>query len=220
MDGPERRLTGINHSGANLLIEYADEGKSLVRINAMQAPQLVEIDARSVLDRTVWSHLNTFTMFALVGRGPFSLVFSPCPNQPLKAQAFGWSNPAQFAYLDAENRFHVVEARAAEKGPFRHLASGRLDPNSPLTITFLEAEVPIFRVSLKDWANQASRQLSPTAGWGLPENSIEFGTVAPNSMQVYVSLAATSVGRGFDTVGHSRGVYLNRLIVEALRRKD
>jgi hypothetical protein len=50
-------------------------------------------------------------------------------------------------------------------------------------------------------------------------NAIEFGRgdarpTAPVSL--FITLAGTSVGRGWDSVGHSPGVYRNRMRIELL----
>ena len=70
------------------------------------------------------------------------------------------------------------------------------------------------RVVLADWSAQADTTLSPTAGWGVPVNAIEFSLAgdAPSSpASIFVTLAATSVGRGWDCVGHRPGTYRNRI---------
>ena len=54
------------------------------------------------------------------------------------------------------------------------------------------------------------------AGWGLPVNAIEFQRDGP-VVSLYLTLAATSVGRGWDSVGHAAGVYRDRLVIEPLR---
>ena len=79
----------------------------------------------------------------------------------------------------------------------------------------------VWRIDLKDWAKQASHQLSPTAGWGLPENAIEFFLSynyreAKNVGMIFFTLAGTSVGRGRDSVGHGAGIYRNSMIIETL----
>ena len=75
------------------------------------------------------------------------------------------------------------------------------------------------RISLADWSAQADTTLSPTAGWGVPVNAIEFSLVSdePSSpASIFVTLAATSVGRGWDCVGHNPGNYRNRILLEAV----
>ena len=70
-----------------------------------------------------------------------------------------------------------------------------------------------------DWAVQCSKQLSPTGGWGLAENSIEFSLRGEDERQAvfYFTLASTSAGRGFDSVGHRAGIYRNRMKIEFLK---
>jgi hypothetical protein len=75
-------------------------------------------------------------------------------------------------------------------------------------------------MTLADWSAEADTTLSPTAGWGVPVNAIEFSLVsdqpsAPAS--IFVTLAGTSVGRGWDCVGHNPGTYRNRILLEAVR---
>ena len=75
------------------------------------------------------------------------------------------------------------------------------------------------RISLVDWSSQVDTTLSPTAGWGVPVNAIEFSLVGdePSSpASIFVTLAATSVGRGWDCVGHNPGTYRNRILFEAV----
>ena len=75
---------------------------------------------------------------------------------------------------------------------------------------------------MEDWAAQASTQLSPTAGWGFTENAISFQLLLPSEPNelstgfICISLANTSTGRGFDSVGHTAGLYRNRMRVESL----
>lgn len=75
---------------------------------------------------------------------------------------------------------------------------------------------PIAEIDLADFAAQASTQPSPTAGWGVPENAIELSLQLdrPDSPAV---LYLTSVGRGWDSVGHAAGLYRNRIDVRRLR---
>ena len=129
---------------------------------------------------------------------------------------YPFGRPARFAFLDAGNVFRVVEARSAEKGPFREIASGPIRNDTPLKMIFFDDAIPVFRVTLVDWAAQTGRQISPTAGWLIPVNAIEFSMRAESTAQVFVTLAGTSVGRGFESVGHAAGVYRNRMSIESL----
>ncbi len=185
---------------------YADPGAHGLRATAI-----------SRLRAEISSHLNTYTELSVSLRHP-SVRFSPCPEADIEVLPMDYpvGRPARFAYLDAESGFRVVEARSAEKGPFRTLASGRLERGRPLAIDFFDDGKPVYRVTLENWAAQASVQTSPTAGWGVPENAIEFSLGAAATVHVYITLAATSVGRGYDSVTHGAGVYLNRMSVSAL----
>lgn len=124
--------------------------------------------------------------------------------------------PARLAYRTA-SRFIVVEAHSGEKGPFRELASGSLQPHEPIRLFLEDEDREIGTVTFDDWAVQASIEPSPTAGWGLPQNAIEFqlkGDAPSDSANIWLTLAATAVGRGWDTVGHLPGTYRNRMQVK------
>lgn len=121
------------------------------------------------------------------------------------------------AFIDADRIFHVVEAQSGEKGPFHELARGVLPPGMPLHITFYDGEKAECSIVLDDWGDQSDTSLSPTAGWGLPTNAIEFnllGDLPESSAGIWLTLAATSIGRGWDSVGHSAGTYRNRMRIE------
>jgi hypothetical protein len=128
--------------------------------------------------------------------------------------------PAGFAFLDRDGSFRVVEATSGEKGPFRTLASGRLGREEPLSITLLDRGRPEGTIALADWARQADTSLSPTAGWGAPANAIEFslsGNAPSAPASIFVTLASTSIGRGWDCVGHTAGTYRNRILFEKVK---
>lgn len=83
-----------------------------------------------------------------------------------------------------------------------------------LTITLYDAGHPAGEVVLDDWAVQADTSLSPTAGWGVTMNSIEFQRSdddPASTASIWITLGGTSVGRGWDSVGHAAGTYRNRL---------
>jgi hypothetical protein len=123
------------------------------------------------------------------------------------------------AYLDRKGVFQIVEASSGEKGPYRSLAEGALTRHDGLAITIHDEGAPVCEITFSDWAAQAGMTLSPTAGWGLPVNAIEFrllGDGPQSAAALFMTLAGTSVGRGWDTVGHSAGIYRNRIRVEEL----
>ena len=216
--GPERKVIQSSLHGSELILFYHDDDRTVLTVDANRAPPITRLEAASRLAKPVWSHLNTFTELAIAARGQLSVSFSPCPDARIEVRDsdYPFGRPARFAYLAADDTFHVVEARSAEKGPFRHLASGFLATNAPLEMTFFDDGTPIFRVVLNDWAAQASRQISPTAGWNVPVNAIEFSREADSVARVFITLAATSVGRGYESVGHAAGVYRNRMSIVQL----
>jgi len=209
-----RSLTGMSEAEGAVTLEYQDDGMSHLRVSANG---LIEIEAQSRLPDPVYSHLNSFVGLFLRGAGGYALSFSPCPDIiALKPFDYPTGLPIRLAYVDGENTFRVVEARSGEKGPFRTLAEGAMEEGEPLEITILDNEKPLCRIAMPDWAPQASRQLSPTAGWGLPENAIEFLLDDYGDGAIFITLAGTSVGRGWDSVGHAAGNYCNRMIIEPL----
>lgn len=127
--------------------------------------------------------------------------------------------PLRFAYVDDAQVLRMVTATSGEKGPFRHLAAGALPAGEPLVLILRDEQTPMCRLTLADWDAQRGRSLSPTAGWGVPVATLEFarnGEHASSPVEIWISLASTSVGRGFDSVGHAAGTYRNRIRVEAL----
>jgi hypothetical protein len=75
------------------------------------------------------------------------------------------------------------------------------------------------QVVLEDWSAQVDRALSRSADWGVPVNAIEFrlaGDRPGSPAGIYVTLAGTSVGRGWDAVVHAAGICGNRIRIEIL----
>ena len=217
--GPSRGLTGRSQQGDRVELAYADDGRSWLRV--AKTSGAVSLEARSEISAPVFSHLNSFCQVRLQAQEGSSLAlsFSPAPTTPVKIVRADYpvGRPARLGYLDASGVFRVVEARSGEKGPFRELANGRLDRSESLALTVHVDGAPAGRLVFEDFASQASTQTSPTAGWGLPENAVEFRLVStsPPVAYIWLELAATSVGRGWDSVGHTAGVYRNRVRVEA-----
>jgi hypothetical protein len=127
---------------------------------------------------------------------------------------YPFGRPARFAFVESDRTFRVVEALSGEKGPFQTLARGRLNSEEALTVTLHDEGRAVARITLDDWSSQADTTLSPTGGWGIPVNAIEFSLSddSPASpASIFVTLAGTSVGHGWDCVGHSPGTYRNRI---------
>lgn len=209
-----RNCVGNSVNEQSQLIEY-DDG-SVVLLPRSASNNAGEIVAFTPLKDDVYSHLNSFCVFDVSGHNSLSLTFSPCGKQQIDVLPADYplGRPARFGYLDSAENFVVVEATSGEKGPFRTLARGRLRRGEPLTLGFHDDGQLMASVTLDDWSSQVSTDFSPTAGWGVPVNSIEFQRSDNNSdapATIWITLAATSVGRGFETVGYRAGSYRNKL---------
>lgn len=215
--GPFRKPVGMESGKGILRLNYPGEFLAALEMKADEHGTQFELASQSQLTQPVWSHLNSFAELYFRGSRNTSIIFSPCPHTPIEVVESDYpvGRPTRFAFLDEKGIFRVVEARSAEKGPFREMASGNLQKDEPITLTLISGRTPKFRVTLRDWASQAGTQLSPTAGWGVPVNAIEFFKQS-NSTQISITLAGTGVGRGFDSVGHAAGTYVNRMTIEAL----
>ena len=224
-EGPEPRLRTSVSKGAHdcfLRYELQDQGPATLRVQADPQAGSITVEANTTVRRLVYSHLNSYCDFEVRGHRRLALEFSPCPGVPVEVRKFDYpaGRPARFAFVDKDGIFRVVEASSGEKGPFHTLAQGQLGQEETLTITLHDDGRPIGRVRLADWAWQADTTLSPTAGWGVPVNAIEFSLsddAASSLASIFVTLAGTSVGRGWDCVGHSAGTYRNRISVETLK---
>lgn len=214
---PSRRVVAIRHESGDseaVQIEY-DRRESLLVSSADS--ELTEITAARTLTEATYSHLNSICLLSLSGHRRLSLRFSPCQEARIEVLPADYptGRPARFAYRTA-HRFVVVEATSGEKGPFRELASGPLQPRESVTLFLDDEDRQFASITFDDWAAQASTDLSPTAGWGIPQNAIEFeryGDQPSGMVAISLTLAATAVGRGWDTVGHSAGTYRNRMQV-------
>ena len=214
---PPRRITEVRKSDGDsddVRIQYnSRESLSVVSIE----PKLINITAARTLNEAGYSHLNSFCVLHVTGHRRLFLRFSPCREARIEVLPADYptGRPARFAYRTT-NRFFVVEATSGEKGPFRELASGSLSSVDPIVLWLEDDDRSIGSITFDDWATQASTELSPTAGWGVPQNAIEFqrtGDEPSASGMIWLTLAATSVGRGWDSVGHSPGNYRNQMQV-------
>jgi hypothetical protein len=221
-NGPEPRLRQANLLDDRSWVldyDFPGQGPARLQLGDDSGRNSCFIDATTRLDRAIFSHLNSFCEIEVRGHRRLTLQFSPCREARIEVVRFDYpfGRPARFAYVDSARRFRVVEASSGEKGPFRTLAEGPLEAASPLEIILWDQEIVVGRLTLLDWSAQASTQLSPTAGWGVPENAIEFslnGDGRSSPASVFITLAGTSVGRGWDTVGHAAGTYRNRIAID------
>jgi hypothetical protein len=221
-EGPEPKFRGATRRGDRrwfLDYDFRGQGRAILQLFHEPARGTIALEAVSRLDRPVYSHLNSFCDIEVRGHRRLSLRFSPCGDSQFEVLPFDYpfGRPSRFAYVDEARQFRVVEASNGEKGPFHVLAEGRLDPDQPLEITFRDEDRSVGQVRLLDWSAQVSTQLSPAAGWGVPENAIEFSLSddEPNApANLFITLAGTSVGRGWDSIGHAAGTYRNRIEIE------
>jgi len=214
--GPRRKLEAFAKGKNGFSARYSDDGEtSLV---ATRDAKGIDIEAVSTLPRPVYSHLNTFTTIHV----PFeaTIVFGPtAPREfPIEPMDYPTGRPAQLAYLGADMAFHVVRAEDAEKGPYTEIAKGHLGRDEPLTIELRRKDGTSgsCRLTFADWAAQVSTEPSPTAGWGLPQNSIQFFTRGGSEAVIVLTLAETGPGRGWQSVGHAEGTYRNRIRIETV----
>ena len=208
-----RVLESKVHDGGRWIFSYKDEDKSVLEVSATR-DGAVQLDGRSRLPKAIFSHGNTFAELTVQGHQKLTVSFSPLPDRRIEVPPAG--QPARFAYLDGNETFHVVQASAEQRGPFTEIAAGRLKPGDPLVVTLYDNGKAAFAVTIDDWSAQASTQLSPTAGSGLPVNAVELqrgGEPESSPALITLSLASTSIGRGTQSVGHTPGVYRDRITV-------
>jgi len=207
----------------DLYFTYEGRNQALVRINNnRQKTEPLELETWTYLPEPVFSHLNSFTTVAVNGYTDLSISFSPFPQEHFELRPHShpdyWIHQG-FAYLDASGKFYWAKGTRSEYGPFRYLAHGRLKRGDPLILTILNEGRPVCHITLYDWADQVSTALSPTAGWGVPANAI-VAWIGPTSRDnigsVGFTLAATHIGGGYESVGHKKGAYRNRITIELL----
>lgn len=221
-EAPRRILRALQHQGNELRLLFGEDDLSALRVSASNEANVVNVESHARIPRIIWSHLNSFSELILIGHRQLFLSFSPCPSERVEVKPMDYPSgrPERIAYLAVDGNIHVVEAHSAEKGPYRHLASGPLPRGQPLGIMLWDQDVPIYRITFDDFSAQAGTQPSPTAGYGLPVNAIEFrleGDDPSAPAAIFMTLASTSVGSGYDSVGHSTGIYRNRLTIERLQ---
>jgi hypothetical protein len=220
-EGPDLRLLSTFQDEKRLTLRYRADDKAILQVDTDTGSGPMVIEASTRLPRPVFSHLNSYCDVEVTGHRRLALSFSPCADRSVEVRPADYpvGRPLRLAYRDAHDGFHVVEATTGEKGPFRELARGRLGRSEPLAITLHDSGTPVARVVLEDWAAQTGTALSPTAGWGVPVNAIEFsleGDAPGSPAAIYTTLAGTSVGRGWDSVGHAAGIYRNRMRIEVV----
>lgn len=213
--GPARELLGAKASTIAFDSWYASDFRQSLHVEDSDDLSL-DIESIAELHEPIYSHLNTFTALTLTSIRSPKIGFSCIPEARFDITHGGYpfGKPHRFAYLGGDGMFRVVEASSAEKGPFRTLAQGALSRTESVGLLIYDGDTLLYTIEMLDWASQLSTQLSPTAGWGVPENSIEFSRASESpksAVNLFITLANTSVGRGFDSAGHAPGVYRNRI---------
>ena len=205
----EKKFLGVQQIGTELQTFYQSDFRS--RLGVIFDETSVTLNTTSHLPKPIYSHLNSYCDLSIYTQEKVQILFSPCPKTPIEITESDYpvGRPARMAYLTNDG-FHIVEADSGEKGPFTKLASGPLRRGEPITLTFIVGDKAICSLELLDWSHGASFDLSPTAGWGLPMNAIEFNR-SRFACSVWIALAATSVGHGWDSVGHAAGTYRGRM---------
>lgn len=122
------------------------------------------------------------------------------PPGPVVVDGIPWSEgPVEF-FAFRRGRLEFLRASAAEKGPFIPIRAW--DPRDPVL------ECGGWKVQVAGWADQASLEESPTAGWGVSQ-----GTIERAGSEFHWSLASTSVGRGWHAVRTAAGTYVLEIIL-------
>lgn len=174
--------------------------------------EVTVIEAQTRLAAPVFSHLNSFTTVS-ISRAGLRAAVAGGPAEPFSPE----TGPRRFAWLGGDGELHTSRSTRDEKGPFIELALAHLERQA-LVVVLSDDAGPACRVSFETWAAQASVEASPTAGWGVAQNGLELLEASDGSVAgLVLSLAATSIGRGWDTVGHAAGTYRNLVRFEPLR---
>lgn len=206
-------LERVGRAEGALQCAFGGERPGVVQLQRLSATRLA-LESRRTLATPVYSHLNHAWAAHVHGRrGNWWIRFGDSEPQQILGHDYPVGRPMRFATLREPGRLEVVQASSAEKGPFETLVVCEVGGSLELTIGC--DETTLLRLSLQDWAEQVSFQRSPTAGWGLPENAIEFWREEGGTgIWISASYAATSVGRGWESVGHAAGTYRNRILIE------
>ena len=192
-------------------------GRSYLELSSTEAG--VDLVGWTRLGQPVWSHLNSFVSLRIPSPERLSLRFSATGEHEFEISPADYpaGRPMHLAWLEPDGSFRVALASSAEKGPFQVLASGPLEQGAPLALSIRGENGRGCRVGVEGWAEQAGFAPSPTAGWGLPVNAIEFlrDPAAGGEARVFFTLAATSVGWGLSSAGHCAGDYHARVTLRA-----
>lgn len=214
---PDRTWTVISPIKAGAALEEQHSSLVVHRTDSGEGDiASAELEAISRLDVPVYAHLDSFARIDFDFRATIAFSTTGATQFPIEVSDYPTGRPTKMAYLDADDTLRVVKSDDGEKGPYHELAHGALHRGEPIAIEVRPVgETGGCRFTFTDWAAQVSTELSPTAGWGVPQNAIEFFASSRYSL-IALSLASTGPGRGFDSVGHAAGTYRNRVRIEQL----
>jgi hypothetical protein len=132
---------------------YRFKGLERATLKVSRSGASLVIDAETILDEAVYSHLNTYTGISVGGHSRLHLGFSPIQGMRFEALPADYPDgrPLRFAYLGDDGTFRVVQARSGEKGPFELLGSGELERGEALVVALYDEDREIFRFTFSDW---------------------------------------------------------------------
>lgn len=199
--------------------ETRDESNVSHQLRLAELEDALLIESFSELPAPIYSHVNSFLILEMRGIQAPGLSFENIPDHRFEMEFADYpvGRPLSFAALYPDEQLRVLRAKSGEKGPFIERAAGHLARGASLTMTIFNGAEPRFTLQLEDWTQQLSTSLSPTAGWGVPLNVVSFRKSGLDEAQLWISLADTGIGRGFDSTGHSPGIYRNRILITPIR---
>jgi hypothetical protein len=213
--GKSRECIGLVRGQQEIRAWFETQGRAMIHAQREPGGSTLSVNATTVLDTPVFSHLNRSLVATFESSKPIAVRLSPCSDVLLDLVSDPESG-IRFAYVTQERQFVIARAAQQEKGPFTTLCEAKLETDTPLVITIIEDRRAIGELHVYDWVDQAGTEPSPTAGWGVPVNAIELWPVPGRGGVLSISLAATSIGRGWHSVGHRAGAYANRVDVVVL----
>ena len=192
-------------------------GEILIEQRRTETPAMeIRVTTITRLTRQIDTHQSSYCGLNWSGDIPITLSIGherPYSWVPT-ASDYPFGAPATFITV-MNDRVLLLKASSAEKGPFETLAAF---PKEDPVFRIMAANHPVCQIVLEGFVAQASQELSPTAGWGIPVNDIfleatQFKAAQPSGVWLGFNLAATGVGRGFHAVGTGAGTYVSILRV-------
>ena len=216
----QRRLSGSEIRESGLVYGYDDGAR--IAMETTSSLGSFRLLTETPLRTDVYSHINTYCHLQIDGHRRLSLAFAPDgkPTFTFQYAEYPTGKPMRLACRKADGKLHVLEADSGEKGPFRSLAEMEMATTDPLVITLYDRGHRWSRFGLMISPRKRPPRYRRRPVGGSPVNAIEFALShedPASSANVWITLAGTSVGRGWDCVGHRAGTYRNRI---EIRRFD